>query len=188
MERFRQTFRPGRGTQILDIGGDPYNWGLIDCPAHVTLLNLRVPDRCDSRFTAVVANALAVPFRDGTFDIVYSNSVIEHVGERQAQRQFAEEARRVGRHLWIQTPNRNFWVEPHLLTPFIHFFPPKVRLRMIRHWTVWGLLTRPERESIVRFVRETHLLDRKDLASMFPDSTVTGEKFLGATKSLVAIR
>lgn len=40
------------------------------------------------------------------FDLVYSNSVIEHLGTWEKQQAFAAEARRVGRGYWIPTPGQ----------------------------------------------------------------------------------
>ena len=65
----------------------------------------------------------ALPFRDEAFDVVFSNSVIEHVGDAASQRRFAREVARVGRAYWVQTPNRWFPVEQHLLTPLVHWLP-----------------------------------------------------------------
>jgi len=54
-------------------------------------------------------------YSDNEFDICFSNSVIELVGSFEDQRKFANEIRRVGRKLWVQTPARSFFFEPHYL-------------------------------------------------------------------------
>lgn len=54
-------------------------------------------------------------FQDNEFDAVFSNSVIEHVGDYEAQRQMANEIMRVGKRYFVQTPNFYFPIEPHIL-------------------------------------------------------------------------
>ncbi len=71
----------------------------------------------------VQGDALELPFADGEFDVVFSNAVIEHVGGREQQRRFVEEALRVARRAFITTPNRWFPVEVHTLLPLVHWLP-----------------------------------------------------------------
>ena len=73
----------------------------------------------------VRGNGLCLPFPDKSFDLVYSDSVIEHVGDWEHQIQFALESRRCGRPYYVQMPYRWFFFEPHLLTPFVHWFPSR---------------------------------------------------------------
>lgn len=67
-----------------------------------------------------------LPFADAEFDVVFSNAVVEHVGTRADQRDFLGEALRVGRQLFLTTPNRWYPVELHTMIPLIHFLPPDV--------------------------------------------------------------
>jgi 2-polyprenyl-3-methyl-5-hydroxy-6-metoxy-1,4-benzoquinol methylase len=71
----------------------------------------------------VRADALRLPFADDSFDLVLSNAVIEHVGDEQAQRRFAEEHARVGKSWIITTPNRWFPVESHTNAILRHWLP-----------------------------------------------------------------
>jgi hypothetical protein len=64
--------------------------------------------------------------------------MIEHLYTSENQAQAAREAMRVGKKLWIQTPNRWFPIEPHFLTPFVHWLPEEARKRLVRNFTVWG--------------------------------------------------
>ncbi len=70
-----------------------------------------------------LAKAASLPFADQSFDLVFSNSVIEHVGSRDTQARFASEIARVGKLFWLQTPNRYFPIEQHLWTPLVHWLP-----------------------------------------------------------------
>ena len=109
-----------------------------------------------------------LPYADGTFDIAFSNSVIEHVGTWKRQQQFATEARRVARKLWIQTPARIFPLEP-TLAPFIHWLPRSIRKRMVRNFTVFGWLDRPNPEQVEALLNEIRLLSKAEMQSLFPD-------------------
>lgn len=121
MEAFMRTMRPTSVTTILDIGGTPEFWEGTNL--QVTLLNTREPTGLPPNLSYVKGDATQLPYSDSAFDIVFSNSTIEHLHTAEAQRGAAVEAMRVGRRLWMQTPNRWFAIEPHYLTPFIHWFP-----------------------------------------------------------------
>lgn len=71
----------------------------------------------------VQANGLELPFADQSFDLVYSNAVIEHVGNASEQALFVREHVRVGRHWMLTTPNRLFPVEAHTFTFVRHMNP-----------------------------------------------------------------
>ncbi len=190
MQRFVDTFQPTDATRVLDVGGTPYNWEQIDARCPVTLLNTEPPklDDPDSRYERVQGSGTQLDFADQSFDIAFSNSVIEHVGPLEAQRAFARELRRVGRQLWVQTPARGFFFEPHLLAPFIHFLPLAWQRRLVRHFTLWGWITRPSREGVDRMLAGLHLLDYATFRDLFPDCEIRRERFLGLTKAFVAVR
>ena len=121
---FEKTFKISRETRVLDVGGSPEIWLFASIHPRLTVINLPAALRSSGEGVAVLAgDGRMLPFRDGSFDIVFSNSVIEHVGKREDQQRFADEVSRVGRHYWIQTPNRNFPLELHLMMPLIHRLP-----------------------------------------------------------------
>ena len=124
--------------------------------------------------------------------MVFSNSVIEHVGDRASQRRFASEVQRVGRAYWVQTPNRWFPIEQHLLTPFVHWLPKSWQRALVPRFTVWSALTRPAPDRrdfyIEHFLSDVRLLGFRDMRVLFPDARILRERFLGFAKSLVATR
>jgi len=80
----------------------------------------------------VLGNALEMPFEDNTFDLVFSNAVIEHVGSRENQAVFIKECVRVSKkYAFITTPNKYYPVELHTALPLIHWFPPTVFRRIL---------------------------------------------------------
>jgi ubiquinone/menaquinone biosynthesis C-methylase UbiE len=72
----------------------------------------------------VQADALALPFADGAFDIVHAAAVIEHVGAFARQSGLLRECCRVARHaVFVTTPNRWFPIEFHTVLPVVHWLP-----------------------------------------------------------------
>jgi len=193
MQEFVKRFEVTPGTRILDVGGTPSNWLLAEVRPSVTLLNMpRGQEQCEEGFTFVSGDGCLLPFRDQSFDIVFSNSVIEHVGAPAQQRKFADEIRRVGKRYWVQTPNRWFPLEPHLLTPFVHWLPKNLQQAWVTKWTVWDWVERPSPDRreyyIQHFLADIRLLSARELATLFPDGDILRERNLGCTKSLIAVK
>jgi hypothetical protein len=193
MERFAREMGIGASALVLDIGGTPECWGLMEVPPRVVLLNL--PQSIEKPAGAelrVAGDGRRLPFRDGTFDVVFSNSAIEHVGGRASQESFAREAARVGRGYWIQTPNRWFPVEQHLLTPFIHWLPKRWQRVIVPPCNFWNWLSRvtPDRRRfyIHHFLSDIRLLGPGEMRRLFPGARLIRERFCGITKSLIAAR
>jgi len=193
MERFAQTFGVTEATRILDVGGAPETWDLLPVRPRVTLLNTpRTKEEMSGAASWVAGDGRALPFRDGAFDLVFSNSVIEHVGNAESQHRFAKEVMRVGRAFWVQTPNRWFPVEQHLLTPVVHWLPVSWQRSIVPRFTMWSVVARPSQDRrefyYDHYLREVRLLDARELADMFPEARVLRERSCGWTKSLVAMR
>jgi hypothetical protein len=134
----------------------------------------------------IVGDGCNLPFADGEFDVVFSNSVIEHLGRRESQVCFANEVRRVGKAYWVQTPDPRFFIEPHYLSPFIHWLPIPIRSRLVRYATLWGILARPSDQEIKDRIEELRLIGAKEFRGLFPDAEIIVERFVGMPKSLVA--
>ena len=187
MDAFLELAKPQPDTSILDLGGTAESWAGTNL--NVTLLNLRAPNGgMPPNLSYAQGDATNIPFGDDTFDIVFSNSMIEHLYTCEHQAQAAREAMRVGKKLWIQTPNRWFPIEPHFLTPFVHWLPKESRKRLVRNFTLWGLVTRPSDEYAHEVVDEINLLSAGDLRELFPGCRIVREHFLGLTKSLIVVR
>jgi len=162
----------------------------MECSSFITCCNLDIPS-CfydTTRFAYVRGDGRRLLFKDKEFDIAFSNSVIEHVGSFADQRLFADEIRRVGKSYWVQTPHKWFFVEPHLVALFIHYFPRRLQRRLIRYFTAWGLATKPSQDQVDEFLNSTRLLTEAEAKSLFPDGTIYREKFLFFTKSFVVYK
>jgi SAM-dependent methyltransferase len=187
---FECVMQPTPSKTILDVGGTQMFWSESDFRGQVTLLNTEL-DRFGNAPVVgrqVVGDGCALPFPDGSFDIVFSNSVIEHVGTWERQVKFADEARRVGRKFWIQTPAREFFIEPHLIAPFVHWLPRTWQRRLIRNFTPRGWLDRPGPAQVEEFLNEVRLISYAEMRQLFPGCRIIRERFLGMCKSYVAVK
>jgi Methyltransferase domain len=188
MQRFYNLLTPSPSTRLLDIGGASYTWcdeSTASTSFSVTLLNTYDYGPSEGgRFTATKGDATRLPFEDKSYDIAFSNSVIEHVGTWQEQQAFASEARRVAHRLWIQTPARSFPIEAHLLAPYIQYLPKRTQHRLAR-WTPRGIL---QPELVHEIVDEVRLLTYREMRQLFPDCLILKERVFGITKSYIAIR
>jgi hypothetical protein len=189
---FLAVFEITPATSILDVGGHPGEWMAgVEMPVSVTVVNigpwpesLKVP----SRFIYCEADARALPFADRAFDIAYSNSVIEHMGSWQDQQRFADEIRRVGRNLYVQTPYRWFPIEPHFLAFFIHWLPRAWHKRLLPLFSVRGWFRRGDDVDPRILAQEVRLLGVREMKRLFPDCEIHRERVCGFVKSLIAVR
>jgi SAM-dependent methyltransferase len=170
---FERLMQPGPETRVVDVGCGESGLAAFEPELHITGVDrVERPRYAGRRF--VRADATALPFADGDFDIAYSNSVIEHVVDPGERARFAAEVRRVGRRYFVQTPNRWFPVEPHSLLPLVHWLPRRLGRRLWR----FGVSDDP--------FDDTLLLGPRELRRLFPDARIVRERFGPLTKSLVA--
>jgi SAM-dependent methyltransferase len=169
---------------VLDLGGQPMIWSTVNPKLNITILNL--PGIAQQHFsshhtiTYVEGDACAVSgFGDDSFDIVFSNSVIEHVGDGKKQREFAREVMRLGRSYWVQTPSRHFPIEAHSGMPFWWHYPQWLQRYFISRW-------RRKLPSWTEMVEGTRVLDARELRNLFPNATLKTERFFGVPKSYIA--
>ncbi len=174
--------------RIIDVGGYEFNWTLIDAKPSILLVNLENENWTKGHFQKVQGDGRSLPYPDNSFDIAYSNSVIEHVGDFKDQIAFANEIRRVASKYYVQTPNKWFFIEPHLIALLVHFLPFSVTRKLVRRFSIWGLVVKPDQAHVDRFLKSIRLLGKKEMRMLFPDADIIEERFLGMTKSIIASR
>lgn len=176
--------------RVLDLGGRPGFWLTAPVrPAHVLSVNLaehaRPADWIDTR--AADACDLPPDLLTGRFDLVVSNSVIEHVGGHHRREQFAANVRAVAPHHWVQTPYRYFPVEPHWLFPGQQFLATPLKARLSRRWT-HGYMHAADDAAAVSGALSIELLGITEMRHYFPDADIVPERFAGLVKSIIAKR
>lgn len=178
-----------RPFRLLDVGGTPSFWEMMEFEAvdcEIVVLNIRALPVEKPNITSVAGDARAMDeYADSSFDVVFSNSVIEHVGSYDDQRRMAEEVRRVGRRYFVQTPNRYFPIEPHFLVPFWQFLPLELRARLVQRFDVGWFKRRPNLAEARALVGHIRLLTKAELRALFPDGSIYTERLMGLPKSYV---
>jgi len=175
---------------ILDIGGSEHFWreiGLNINPNRITLLNINYSDHeRDTRFKKLLYDGKQIPFLLGDFDLVISNSVIEHI-DPIYRKNFSAQIEKISKNYYIQTPNYNFFIEPHFIMPFIHWLPKKIGWHLTKI-SPWKLLGRPSHMTHLNYFWNTNLLKKDELKHLFMQSTIYNENVLLMTKSFIAIK
>lgn len=188
MELFLRTFAVTNETRIIDLGGAAATWETIGPKPLVTMINQWGSPYATGRFNYVIADACNLDASDNTYDIAFSNSVIEHVGDYTRQQAFAREVRRIAPRYFVQTPYRYFPIEAHFMCLGIQFLPKPVFKRLVRWFSLWGIVTKPTRAEIEDLVSSIELLTARQMRELFPDARIVRERFLFLTKSLIAIK
>jgi SAM-dependent methyltransferase len=169
---FLDELRPGPETTIVDVGvGDTgfdtepgvalsHNFfeAMYPWPEQITAVSdVPLPNFAQEfpQIAPVTASGTNLPFEDDSFDIAFSNAVLEHVGGPEEQRRFVHELCRVAPKVFVSTPNRRFPVEVHTLVPFVHWLPRRARDR------AFAALRRDAWKGV-------ELLNRRELLELFP--------------------
>ena len=179
LQLFLELLDPGPATTVVDVGvtDAPFGAGSTDnffealypWPGQITAVGHTELERFSAAFPqvrVVQADGRDLPFDDAEFDVAFSNAVVEHVaGGRDGQRRFVHELCRVGRRVFVTTPNRFFPLEVHTLLPFVHWLP------------------KGPRERLLPFDDVLDPLSPKELAALFPYSV----RVINTGMTLVAI-
>lgn len=179
-----------RPVKLLDVGGEQVFWERMGLGAtaeyKITLLNRYPLSVTRPQFHAITGDAADLcDFADGEFDVVVSNSVIEHLESFEAQKCMAVEVQRVGRRYFVQTPNRFFPLEPHFLLPFFQFWPLELRIALMRRFNLGWYRRIPDPAAARAHVLSHRLLNANELRAIFPGGQLHAERLLGLTKSWI---
>jgi N-acetylglucosaminyldiphosphoundecaprenol N-acetyl-beta-D-mannosaminyltransferase len=171
------------GEKLLDVGGGPG----IDGEFLQLYANFRavvVANPQEPRFAMpnglpvqlITADGRNLPFESRSFDWVFSNAVIEHVGGWGDQIRFANEIRRMSaKGYFVTTPNKFFPIEPHTLLPFYQFLPVHIQRRIV-----------PYSVGYLKQYEVVHLLTAMQMKKLFPEARVVSLGFPILGNSLVA--
>jgi Methyltransferase domain len=185
MALFAATVAPRAGDLVLDLGGQPSTWQGFSPSLNVVILNLPgAAEDAENRehgMLLVEGDATATHLTDGSFDVVFANSVIEHVGGAEKRAAFAREVHRLGRAYWVQTPSIWFPVEAHTGMPFWWLLGGWIRAKLLERW-------RRILPAWTEMVAGTTVVSKGELQHLFADAEIITERFLGWPKSYIAVR
>ncbi len=185
--------RKGR-CRILDIGGSELYWDIgsdqiQDERIQVDVINLELYESTRPNFRHLIKDACDLhEFDDMSYDLVHSNSVIEHVGAWGAMQKMAANVRRLAPVYFVQTPYFWFPIEPHFQAPFFHWLPEQWRYRLMMSTDLGFVWKASSVSDAVLKVQHAALIDYRQFEALFPDAEIARERVLGLTKSLIAIR
>lgn len=191
---FGRLFPDIASMSVVDLGGTTEWWHRAPVqPASVTVVNLTEPgESSESWLRPVVGNActarqaLTDAGCPSSYDLAFSNSLLEHVGGHAARGALADEVLALAPRHWVQTPYRYFPLEPHWLFPGLQFVPIAARARLAAKWPLSN--TKPSNlASAMADVQWTELIGIAELHAYFPGSEIHRERLAGLTKSIVAI-
>ncbi|MGE5271158.1 MAG: methyltransferase domain-containing protein [Thiohalocapsa sp.] len=186
---------------IIDVGGTRKYWSIVPTDflreRRVSILITNITDNSgdgggeredDGVFRHAYADACNLPYPDRSFDILHSNSVIEHVGTWEDQLRFSREATRIAAAYFIQTPNYWFPWEPHFGTLGFQYLPMPWQISLLMRGKRGFRQQAATVDAAVRSIESCRLLDERRFRTLFPDAELQRERFYGLTKSLIAIR
>lgn len=187
-ELYQQVFKVRPGDRVLDVGaaGDVFSRYTFEdvypYPERITgggyeLAEVESARRHYPKLTYAVFDGCSIPFADKSFDLVFSNAVIEHILGHGRQEAFAREVMRVGRSWFVTTPNYWFPFESHHHLPFFQFLPRPVQMEYNRL-----LGTHIPKGT----VQELGLLSARRLKQLFPTSRIAGVRVTFWPETLVA--
>jgi hypothetical protein len=178
--------------RVLDLGGTVASW--LEAPRRpreLVAMNIgwvaerETHDVEHVGWANVITDDACHPhLQDTSFDLVYSNSVIEHVGGHERRCAFAQTVRRYASSHWVQTPYRYFPIEPHYRLPFVQHLPVAARARLAAAWPY----STADRAHPVRDVLAIELLSRTEMRFYFPESRILPETSFGLVKGLLAVK
>ena len=190
-----------RPLRVVDLGGTAASWlGLVteDDQLDITLVNNHHIDKSNVGYDGAIpfikelrADVTQLTAEDlSAYDLIYSNSFLEHLEGRERQRSVAAAIGATDRPYFVQVPNKNCPIDPHFPGPLP--FParyPKPLLAWILTRTALGSGSRsPNRDEAMERLRYYNPLGIKDLARLFPDADIIREWSYGLNPSLVATR
>ncbi len=198
LELFYKVMKPTSQTKVLDVGAginpdgdrglqliDSYPWknglsAINISPEPISRMRQYYPE-----VEAIVGNALDLPWPDKYFDAVYSNAVIEHVGDFEAQKKMAAEIMRVGKRWFVTSPNRWYPFEFHMRLPFVTWLPGKSHLWAAR------IVSYSHAHKKYMFGKKHYdglrLLTARQLKCCFPDSKIIKQRVTFMAETLIAI-
>lgn len=182
---------------ILDLGGTEKYWLIGEDfiqanrhRLHFTVVNneeqaVEKSDLFTFAYDSATNPALC---RGRSFDLVHSNSVVEHVGDWRDMEAFAANVRRLAPRYYVQTPNYWFGYEPHFRFPGFQYLPERVRVELLMRFSLGFFRRIADRAEAEEIVHHHRLLSTRQMRRLFPDATVSHEKVFGLNKSIIAAR
>lgn len=197
LELFNRTMKLSGQMKVLDIGAeinpdgdrglqliDSYPWKNNLCAVNLSSEHISMIKQYYPEIEATVGDACKLPWPDKHFDVIYSNAVIEHVGDFEKQKKMASEIMRVGKRWFVTTPNRWYPFEFHLRLPFVTWLPGNSYLKVGKLVSYNHV---KKRYSFGINQNGLRLLSAKEMRRLFPTSKIIKQRVTFMAETLIAI-
>jgi len=178
--------------KILDLGGSDYYWQSLNFTDNenykIEILNIENQNTENFKNISFLKNDVRdLSFiKDKEYDLIYSNSLIEHLNNFDEQKKLAKEIQRTGKKYFIQTPNYYFPVEPHFLFPFFQFLSVDMKTKLISNFNLGWFEKQTDIVKARELANSIKLLKEKELKEIFPGCKIYKEKYFSLNKSFIA--
>ena len=185
------------GISVIDVGGTMDYWGKNlqyfdkSLLSRIDIINLPPIETQETVINGVQINIFpgdALKLHetiDRRYDLVFSNSVIEHVDNLQDQKIMADAIMELGEYWFIQTPNPFFLIDSHSYFPYFYMIPLCLRAFLHRNFNLGFYKKQPDWLKSRIECENTRLLTLTELMHLFPGSKILKERILGFTKSFM---
>ena len=175
--------------KVIDLGGSDYYWKNLP-GAEIERFRITIVNKDDQseglNINFIKHDVRDLSFiKDKEFDIVFSNSLIEHISNDEELKKLADEIRRIGKKYFIQTPNYYFPVEPHFLFPFFQFLPENIKVNLAMKHSLGWFEKQTDIDKAKEIVNSVRLLKEKELRVLFPGCKIYKEKYFLLNKSFI---
>jgi len=197
VELIESTFNEHGLVNIVDIGGWEFYWKIVpekvlsQNNVKITIVNIFTDKTPENHgiFNFINADGCHLScFNDKSFHIAHSNSVVEHVGNWNRMKLFANEIMRVSEKYYVQTPNYWFPIEPHVVCPFFHWLPRPIQLLLLLKFQLGFHTKATSVNEAMEIIDDATLLNKTMFKALFVDARIITEWFLFLPKSLIAIK
>lgn len=176
--------------KILDVGGNTIFWEMLNeyfkTNFKPIIINLRKSELGEGNFIKIVGDGKSLDcLKERSFDIAFSNSVMEHIPDLTNQKIMASSLKQIARFYFIQTPAFIFPVEPHFLFPAFHWLPVCLRIKLIQNFNLGWYSKLHDHQKAKELVNSIRILKKRELKKIFLISEIYRERFLFFTKSYI---
>lgn len=174
--------------KILDVGGTEDYWNQINLIFGTNfqpiINNISKYEIERGNFSGIVDDGKCLSsVKDNSFDIAYSNSVIEHLSTFEEQQEMADNLKRIAKYFFVQTPAFIFPFEPHFLFPVFHWLPRWCRIWLVLIFNLGWFERCKNINEASDLVDSIRILKKSELKKIFKNAKIIREQFIFIPKS-----